>query len=55
MQYGTQTLTPLPTTLTASLASRMSDVVNKNTTYVFTITTSDPMSPTGKIRVKFPA
>ncbi len=54
MQYGTQTLTPLPTTLTASL-TRASDVVNKNTTYVFTITTSDPMSPTGKIRVKFPA
>ena len=54
MQIGSTTLTPLPTTLTAALTSRSSDIVNKNTTYVFTITTSDPMSSTGKIRVKFP-
>lgn len=55
MQVGFQTLTPIPTTLTASLISRNSDIVNRNTSYVFSIIISDPISPTGKIVITFPS
>jgi hypothetical protein len=54
MQIGYQTITPIATTLTASLTSRGTDVINRNTSYTFSVTISDSMSSTGKIRIKFP-
>jgi hypothetical protein len=54
MQIGYQTITPIATTLTASLTSRGTDVINRNTSYTFSITISDSISSTGKIRIRFP-
>ncbi len=54
MQVGYQAVTAVSTTLVASLTARGTDVVNKVTTYTFSVTINDALSSTGKIRIKFP-
>jgi hypothetical protein len=54
MQVGYQTITAASTTLSGSLTERGNEIVNKVTTYTFSVTITDALSPTGKLRLKFP-
>ena len=51
---GTTTITALPSTLSGTI-SLLSTVVNEQTSYTFSITTLDPLSSTGKIKISIPA
>lgn len=51
---GTATLTASSSTLSGNV-SMTSTSVNANTSYVFTITTLDALSPTGKIKIILPS
>ena len=55
LQVGYQSLTPISTTLSGSLTGRGSEVVNKITSYTFSIIINDALSPSGKIRIRLPA
>jgi len=56
MQVGYQILTAIPsTTITGALSSRGSPIVNRVTTYTFSITLNDPIGGSGKIRITFPS
>jgi hypothetical protein len=52
-QIGTQTLTAIATTLTATVSST-SSVVNVNTSYTFSITINDALTSSGKLKITFP-
>ena len=54
VQSGTQTLSTEINSLTASISSRTSAVVNDNTTYTFSIFTNLAIPTTGKIKVILP-
>jgi len=55
MQVGYQSLTAIATTLAGALTSRGTDIVNKMTTYTMSVTINDPLTSSGKIRIRFPA
>jgi hypothetical protein len=54
VQSGTQTLSAEINSLTASISSRTSAIVNDNTTYTFSIVTNLAIPTTGKIKVILP-
>ena len=53
-QVGYQSLTPIATTMSGTLTGRGSDVVNRLTSFTFSITINDGLSTGGKIRIKLP-
>lgn len=53
-QTGTQTLTAIATTLSATV-NATSSVVNVNTSYTFSITISDSLTASGKLKIIFPS
>lgn len=54
-QIGYQTLTAVPSTLSVSLQSQGSTVVNANTSYTFSVTINDGLASTGKFKIIFPS
>lgn len=54
MQVGYQSLTAVSTVLSGVFVSRGTDVVNKVTSYTISVTINDPLSPTAKLRIRFP-
>lgn len=55
LQVGFQSLTPISTTMSGSLAGRVSETVNRMTSFTFSITINDALSSNGKIRFRLPA
>lgn len=53
-QTGTQTLSAIATTLSATV-NATSSVVNVNTSYTFSITISDSLTSSGKLKIIFPS
>lgn len=54
-QIGYQTLTAVSSTLSVSLQSQGSPVVNVNTSYVFSVTINDGLTTSGKFKIIFPS
>jgi len=54
MQVGYQSLTPISTTMSGSLTGKGTDIVNKITSYTFSLTINDGLNSNGKIRIKLP-
>jgi L-serine deaminase len=50
---GTATLTATPSTVSGT-ATITSTTVNTNTSYLFSLTTIDPLSSSGRIKIIFP-